>query len=89
MRGKAYKAAKEKTPSEAVDVGTAVKTLQEQAHKKFDETVEVHIHLGVDPAKSDQVVRGSVTLPAGAPKEKKVVVIKNDAASEKLLEEIE
>lgn len=89
MRSKSYKAAKDKMPAEAVDVTTAVQLLKETAGKKFDETVEVHIHLGVDPEKSDQMVRGSVTLPAGAPKEKNVVVIKNDAASEKLLQEIE
>ncbi len=67
----------------------AVKKLKELPKKKFDETVEIHIHLGIDPQKSDQTVRGSVVLPAGAPKQKKVVVIKNDAASEKLLADIE
>lgn len=72
-----------------MDIQSAVKQLKEQPKRKFDETVEVHIHLGIDLKKSDQTVRGSVVLPAGAPKQKKVVVIKNDAASEKLLQEIE
>lgn len=89
MRGKAYKATKEKAPVDAVDLKTAVAFLKDNAGKKFDQTVEVHIHLGVDPEKSDQMVRGSVNLPAGAPKQKKVVIIKNDAASEKLIAEIE
>lgn len=67
----------------------AVKKLKEQPKRKFDETVEVHIRLGIDPKKSEQMVRGSVNLPSGAPKQKKVVVIKNDDASTKLLAEIE
>jgi len=89
MSGKTYKAAKEKFPAEATDLEAAVKALKENARQKFDETVEVHMHLGIDPQKSDQMVRGSVTLPAGTPKQKKVVIIKNDAASEKLIAEIE
>lgn len=72
-----------------MDIQAAVKQLKEQPKRKFDETVEVHVHLGVDPQKSDQSVRGSVSFPSGAPKQKKVVVIKNDAASEKLLKDIE
>lgn len=89
MRGKTYKTLKEKTPVEAIDLQTAIKFLQDNAGKKFDQTVEVHINLGVDPKKSEQQVRGSVTLPSGTPKQKKVVVIKNDSASEKLIAEIE
>jgi large subunit ribosomal protein L1 len=89
MRGKAYKAAKAKAPVDAVNVSDAVTFLKDNSGKKFDQTVEVHIHLGVDPEKADQMVRGSVTLPSGAPKQKKVVIIKNDAASEKIIAEIE
>lgn len=89
MRGKNYNSVKEKVPQDAVDIQTAVKFLQDNAGKKFDATVEVHIHLGIDPEKSEQMVRGSVTLPAGAPKQKKVVIIKNDDASEKIIAEIE
>lgn len=72
-----------------MDIATAVKQLKEQAKRKFDETVEVHIHLGIDSQKSEQMVRGQVSLPSGTPKPKKVVVIKNDTASEKLLADIE
>lgn len=70
-------------------IEAAVKTLKEQAKRKFDETVEVHIRLGIDPQKGEQMVRGSVILPSGAAKQKKVVIIKNDAASEKLIADIE
>lgn len=89
MPGKIYKKVKEKVPTEAVAITQAVALLKEHARPKFDETVEVHIRLGVEPDKQEQVVRGSVTLPAGSPKQRKVVVIKNDEASEKLLKEIE
>ena len=70
------------------DIATAVKEVKEAAKAKFDETVEVHVHLGVDPEKSDQMVRGSVTLPAGTPKKKNVVVV-DDATGEALIAQIE
>ncbi len=56
------------TPVEALDV---VKTL---ASAKFDETVEIAVKLGVDPRKADQIVRGTVALPAGTGKVVRVAV---------------
>ena len=65
------------TPSEALDL--AVKT----AKAKFDETIEVHIRLGVDSRHADQQVRGAVVLPNGTGKTKKVLVFaKGDKAAE-------
>ncbi len=55
-------------PSEAVHL------VKETARAKFDETVEAHIRLGIDPRKADQQVRGSLTLPHGTGKEKRVAV---------------
>ncbi len=52
----------------------AVELLKNTPHPKFDETLEVSIKLGVDPRKSDQMVRGSVKLPAGTGKKKKILV---------------
>lgn len=53
------------------------------APTKFDETVDVSMHLGVDPRKSDQMVRGSVRLPHGLGKAVRVIVIaKGEKASE-------
>lgn len=52
----------------------AVDILKSMVHTKFDETVEVSIKLGIDPKQADQMVRGSVVLPAGIGKEVKVLV---------------
>ena len=56
------------TPAEALDL--AVKT----AKAKFDETIELHVRLGVDPRHADQQVRGTVVLPNGTGKTQKVLV---------------
>ncbi|HBU69467.1 MAG TPA: 50S ribosomal protein L1 [Elusimicrobia bacterium] len=53
----------------------AINLVKQTAKAKFDETVEIHIRLGVDPKQSDQSVRGTVTLPNGIGKTRKVVVI--------------
>jgi large subunit ribosomal protein L1 len=61
----------------------ALKALKEVASKKFDETVEVAMNLGVDPRHADQMVRGMVSLPAGTGKEMKVAVFaRGDKAEE-------
>jgi len=83
MRGKTYKAIKEKAPKEAVAVTEAVAFIKENARKSFDETVEVHVRLGIDPEKSDQMVRGSVDLPGGAAKAKRIAVITSDETEQK------
>ena len=53
----------------------AVPLLQKIKFAKFDETVEVHMRLGVDPKHADQMVRGTVVMPNGLGKSKKVLVI--------------
>ena len=53
----------------------AAATVKKYATAKFDETVEVHVKLGVDPKQSDQNVRGTVVLPNGMGKSKRVVVV--------------
>lgn len=64
-------------------VEEAAKMVKETAKAKFDETIDIHIRLGVDPKQSDQQVRGTVVLPQGTGKTKKVAVI---AKGEKLKE---
>ena len=61
----------------------AVPLLQKVKYAKFDETVEVTLRLGVDPKHADQMVRGTVVLPHGLGKSKKVLVI---AGGEKVRE---
>ena len=66
-----------------VDPIGAVKAIKSTAKAKFDETVEVHIRLGVDQKKSDQNVRGTVVLPHGTGKTKRVIVFaKGEKAKE-------
>ena len=61
----------------------ALSVLKEVASKKFDETVEVALNLGVDPRHADQMVRGMVSLPSGTGKEMKVAVFaRGDKADE-------
>jgi large subunit ribosomal protein L1 len=65
------------TPVEAIDLAKSTST------KKFDETVELAVRLGVDPRKADQMVRGTVALPSGTGKDVRVAVFANgDAAAE-------
>lgn len=53
----------------------AIELVKQAAFAKFDETVEVAVRLGVDPRHADQVVRGTVVLPAGTGKSVRVLVI--------------
>jgi large subunit ribosomal protein L1 len=84
MAGKKYAAAAEKVDrSKLYSVPEAVELAKQIAYAKFDETVEVDMWLGVDPRKADQMVRGTVVLPHGLGKDKRVVVI---AGADKLTE---
>jgi large subunit ribosomal protein L1 len=76
-RGKKYQAAREAVPVRPHTVEEAVPLIQKVKYSKFDETVEVSIRLGVDPKHADQMVRGTVVLPHGLGKSKKVLVIAN------------
>ncbi len=61
----------------------AVELVKKNATAKFDETVEMHVHLGTDPKKTDQQVRGVAVLPKGLGKKKTVVVVaKGDKVKE-------
>ena len=74
-RGKNYKdALKEYDKAELYDVEQAMEIVTKTAKAKFDETVEVHVKLGVDGRHADQQVRGAIVLPHGTGKSKKVLV---------------
>ena len=65
------------------EVDEAVSTVLETAKAKFDETIELHVRLGVDPKQADQQVRGVLVLPHGTGKEVKVLVLaKGEKADE-------
>ena len=75
--GKKYTAARQQVPVRPHSIEEAVPLLQKVKFTKFDETVELAVRLGVDPKHSDQMVRGTVVLPHGLGKSKKVLVIAN------------
>ncbi|MCC6394940.1 MAG: 50S ribosomal protein L1 [Bryobacterales bacterium] len=73
--GKKYLAAAQKIERREYNLEEAIPLVQKIKFAKFDETVEVHMRLGVDPKHADQMVRGTVVLPNGLGKSKKVLVI--------------
>jgi len=81
--GKKYTAALKQIDDKFYSLEEAVPLVQKIKFAKFDETVEVHMRLGVDPKHADQMVRGTVVLPNGLGKKVRVLVI---AGSDKLKE---
>ena len=81
--GKKFAAAAKQVEPRPYSLNEAVPLVQKIKFAKFDETVEVHMRLGVDPKHADQMVRGTVVLPNGLGKSKKVLVI---ASGDKLRE---
>ena len=73
--GKKYEAAAKQVEAKPYQLAEAVTLVQKIKFTKFDETVEVHMRLGVDPKHADQMVRGTVVLPNGLGKSKRVLVI--------------
>jgi large subunit ribosomal protein L1 len=73
--GKQYEAAAKQVEPRPYVLEQAVPLLQKIKYAKFDETVEIHLRLGVDPKHADQMVRGTVVMPNGLGKSKKVLVI--------------
>jgi large subunit ribosomal protein L1 len=82
-RGKKHAAVAEKIEKRGYTLDEAIPFLQENKVSRFDETVELHMDLGVDPKHADQMVRGTVVLPHGLGKTKRVLVI---ASGEKVKE---
>ena len=73
--GKKFAAARQQVPDRAHTIEEAVPLMQKVKFAKFDETVEIALRLGVDPKHADQMVRGTVVLPHGLGKSKKVLAI--------------
>ncbi len=74
-QGKKFIAAAAQIEPRAYTLDEAIPLVQKIKFAKFDETVEVHMRLGVDPKHADQMVRGTVVLPNGLGRSKKVLVI--------------
>src|ERR1043165_10081995 len=73
--GKQYESAKKQVETKEYQLEEAVPLVKKIKFAKFDETVEVHMRLGVDPKHADQMVRSTVVMPNGLGKSKKVLVI--------------
>ena len=82
--GKKHSASKEKVEStKQYSLEEAVNMVKQLAHTKFDETVDLAMNLGVDPKKSEQMVRGTVVLPHGLGKKVRVIAFaKGEKAKE-------
>ena len=80
FRGKKYQeSAKQIVKNNAYDPMEAFELICKTASAKFDETVELHVKLGVDSRHADQQVRGAIVLPHGTGKTRKVLVFAKDA----------
>ena len=72
---KQFKMAKEKVPETLLKLEDAIPLVQQVKFAKFDETVEMALRLGVNPKHADQMVRGTVVLPHGLGRSKRVLAI--------------
>src|SRR4026209_1410774 len=80
-KSKRYTALAKQTSEAIVPLAAAVEKLKKFGTTKFDQTVEIHMRLGVDPKQADQIIRGSVVLPHGIGKTQRVAVFaKGDLA---------
>ncbi|MFO0837875.1 MAG: 50S ribosomal protein L1 [Phycisphaerae bacterium] len=88
---KRYRKDAEKQPAESLSVQDAVKRVKSFSKTKFDQSIDIVAHLGIDPEQADQMVRGSVSLPKGIGKSKKVIAFcgESDAAAAKAAGAIE
>src|SRR5690348_3807637 len=83
QRSKSYRAAAEKFDKDELHSPlAAIRIAKQNANRKFDETLDVAMRLGVDPRKADQMVRGTVNLPNGTGKTARVLVFANAEKAE-------
>ena len=84
--GKKYQTALKQVEAREYPLDQAISLIQKIKFAKFDETVEVHMRLGVDPKHADQMVRGTVVMPNGLGKSKIVLVIASGDKQREALE---
>jgi len=81
-QSKRFRALASQRTDDVLPLATAVEKLKKFGNTKFDQTVEIHMRLGVDPKQADQIIRGSVVLPHGIGKTQRVAVFaKGDLAN--------
>jgi len=78
-RSKRYKKEAEQSGQETLSLAAAVEKIKSFKSVKFDQTVECVMQLGIDPKQADQLVRGSISLPNGIGKQKRVIAFCEDS----------
>ncbi|UCE98759.1 MAG: 50S ribosomal protein L1 [Planctomycetota bacterium] len=82
FRGKRYKKEAEQLDKEPMGLVEAVEKVKSFSSVKFDQSIECVLFLGIDPKQADQLIRGSVSLPHGIGKQKKVIAFCEDSEVE-------
>ena len=78
IRSKRYKEESQQVTKEPLSLSEAVEKVRTFKSVKFDQSIECVLHLGIDPKQADQMVRGSISLPYGIGKQKKVIAFCED-----------
>ena len=81
-RSKRYKSESQETSKETLNLPDAVEKVKSFKSVKFDQTIECVLHLGIDSKQADQLIRGSISLPHGIGKQKKVIAFCDDVDAE-------
>lgn len=79
VKSKRYDKESEQVGKESVSLDAAIEKIKSFKSVKFDQTVECVMHLGIDPKQADQLVRGSISLPNGIGKQKRVIAFCEDS----------
>lgn len=82
VRSKRYRSEVQQLSKEPISLAEAVEKVKSLNSVKFDQSVECVVHLGIDTKRADQLVRGSISLPHGIGKQKKVVAFCEDSQAE-------
>jgi large subunit ribosomal protein L1 len=82
VRSKRYRSEVQQLSKEPISLAEAVEKVKSLNSVKFDQSVECVVHLGIDTKQADQLVRGSISLPHGIGKQKKVVAFCEDSQAE-------
>jgi large subunit ribosomal protein L1 len=81
-KSKRYQKAATIKTKEALPLDQAIKRLKSFPATKFDQSVEIAMHLGIDPRQADQLIRGAISLPNGIGKSKRVIAFCDDSEAE-------